>query len=208
MRLSLSNMNSYAYRARYFQKVDNVVTKVVLNRSANQDDEDIEEEEEAGWDVGMLIDKYAEEDQLNKALQEAKEAKQLYEKALKEKQDLEAEINARGEGLVGILRDKTNSLEDLLRMSRHTIATLQRKLKDTQQDYEATVASLDKQLKDLYEATGADENITTKDQSGNSGKETVSRAYDRFKAQAILEGKPEDQKNVSFKIETKRNGLV
>lgn len=161
---------------------------MVLNRSADEEGEDAE----AGWDVGMLIDRYAEEDQVNKALQEAKESKQLYEKTLKEKQDLEAEINARGEGLVGILRDKTNSLEDLLRMSRHTIATLQRKLKDTQHDYETAVATLEKQLK---ESPNAD----TKTAANGHAKEDVTRNYDRLKAQAILEGSEE---NVSSTIHT------
>jgi cytokinesis protein len=79
-------------------------------------------------------------------------------------------------------------------MSRHTIATLQRKLKDTQQDYQETVASLDKQLKELHQATDPKNN----GQDGHFvlAKDEVTRAYDRLKAQAILEGGPGE--NVSF----------
>lgn len=159
----------------------------------------------AGWSVGMLIDKFAEQDQLSKALQEAKEAKQLYEKLIKEKHELETEINLKGDGLVGILRDKTNSLEDLLRMSRHTIATLQRKLKDTQQEYELNMTALDQQLKEIYftaiEANKKD-GVVNDSQNGQFilERHEVTKAYDRLKAQAILEGKSDQNKNVSFVV--------
>jgi cytokinesis protein len=49
-----------------------------------------------GWSVAMLIDKFAEQDQLNKTTQEVKEAKKMYEKAIREKQELETEIGLQG----------------------------------------------------------------------------------------------------------------
>ncbi|OBZ81412.1 Cytokinesis protein sepA, partial [Choanephora cucurbitarum] len=179
-------------QVRYFQILDKLITQVVMDRKGLRS-EDMSSN--AGWSVGALIDKFAEQDQLNIALQEAKEAKQLYEKTIKEKQELETEINLKGDGLIGVLRDKANSLEDLLRMSRKTISTLQRKLKDTQQEYEMNIAALDQQLKEIH-ATAVDANrkdgIVKDSQQGRLvlGREEVTRAYDRLKAQAILEGKP------------------
>ncbi|KAL7308771.1 hypothetical protein PS15m_011936 [Mucor circinelloides] len=180
-------------QVRYFQILDRLVTQVVMDRKG------LTQEDLSGggmgWSVSMLIDKFAEQDQLDKAVQEAKETKQMYEKAIKEKQELETQINLKGEGLIGVLRDKTNSLEDLLRMSRHTIATLQRKLKDTQQEYEMNITALDQQLKEIY-MTAVDANkkdsVVQDTQNGHFvlGREEVTRAYDRLKAQAILEGKP------------------
>lgn len=49
-----------------------------------------------GWSVASLIDKFAEQDQLTEAIAEAKEAKEMYEKAIKEKQELELEVNLQG----------------------------------------------------------------------------------------------------------------
>ncbi|KAL9555089.1 hypothetical protein MBANPS3_002512 [Mucor bainieri] len=183
-------------QVRYFQILDKLVTQVVMDRKG------LTQEDLSGggmgWSVSMLIDKFAEQDQLDKALQDAKETKHMYEKAIQEKQELETQINLKGEGLIGVLRDKTNSLEDLLRMSRHTIATLQRKLKDTQQEYEMNITALDQQLKEIY-MTAVDANkkdsAVQDTQNGHFvlGREEVTRAYDRLKAQAILEGKPGDE---------------
>lgn len=181
-------------RVRYFQILDKLVTQVVMDRKGIKN----EDFSSNGWSVAMLIDKFAEQDQINKYIQEAKEAKQLYEKTIKEKQELETEINLKGDGLIGQLRDKMNSLEDLLRISRNTIATLQRKLKDTQQEYEMNITALDQQLREIYsKAVAANNDVkesAEKNQNGQFvlGREEVTRAYDRLKAQAILEGKPED----------------
>ncbi|KAG1310055.1 hypothetical protein G6F64_004841 [Rhizopus arrhizus] len=181
-------------QVRYFQILDKLVTQVVMDRKGIKN----EDFSSNGWSVAMLIDKFAEQDQINKYIQEAKEAKQLYEKTIKEKQELETEINLKGDGLIGQLRDKMNSLEDLLRISRNTIATLQRKLKDTQQEYEMNITALDQQLREIYsKAVAANNDVkesAEKNQNGQFvlGREEVTRAYDRLKAQAILEGKPED----------------
>ncbi|KAG2196955.1 hypothetical protein INT46_008126 [Mucor plumbeus] len=183
-------------QVRYFQILDKLVTQVVMDRKGLTQ-EDLNGGG-MGWSVSMLIDKFAEQDQLDKALHEAKETKQMYEKAIKEKQELETQVNLKGEGMIGVLRDKTNSLEDLLRMSRHTIATLQRKLKDTQQEYEMNITALDQQLKEIYiTAVDANKKDGAEEDAQNGhfvlGREEVTRAYDRLKAQAILEGKPGEE---------------
>jgi cytokinesis protein len=191
--------------------LDKLITQVVMDRKGIKNDD--MSAGGMGWSVAMLIDKFAEQDQLAEAMQEAKEAKQMYEKAIKEKQELETEFNLKGDGLIGVLRDKTNSLEDLLRMSRHTISTLQRKLKDTQQEYEMNITALDQQLKEIY-AKAADANkkdgIADDDQNGHYvlGREEVTRAYDRLKAQALLEGKPGDDNSVSCFKPTESYSLI
>ncbi|RCH82739.1 hypothetical protein CU098_001176, partial [Rhizopus stolonifer] len=195
-------------QVRYFQILDKLITQVVMDRKGLKN-EDISGN--MGWSVEMLIDKFAEQDQLNVALQEAKEAKQMYEKAIKDKQELETEISLKGDGLIGVLRNKNNSLEDLLRMSRKTIATLQRKLKETQQKYEMNIAALDQQLKEIH-ATAIDANKkdgVAKDAQNSQfvlGRDEVTRAYDRLRAQAILEGRPGQQEEDN-KIIPRAEGL-
>lgn len=80
-------------RVRYYQLLDNLITQVVLDRKG------LSAEDFTGgfgWSVASLVDKFAEQDQLAKAIAEAKEAKQKYEQAIKEKQDLETEMNLQG----------------------------------------------------------------------------------------------------------------
>lgn len=78
---------------RYYQLLDNLVTQIVLDRKG------LSPEDFSGGfglSVASLIDKFAEQDQLAAAIAEAKEAKEAYEKAIREKQELEMEINLKG----------------------------------------------------------------------------------------------------------------
>ncbi|ORZ12691.1 hypothetical protein BCR42DRAFT_467822 [Absidia repens] len=179
-------------QVRYYQLLDKLVTQIVLDRKGLSSDDF---SGGIGWSVASLVEKFAEQDQLQSALADAKDAKKMYEKVVKEKQELEMEIGLQGDGLVGQLKDKTNSLETLLRMSRHTITTLQRKLKEIQQEYQSNMGIMDGQLKELHQlavdmgCAGGDSN-STQPAHFVMGRKDVSRAYDRLRAQAILEGKP------------------
>ncbi|CDS04805.1 hypothetical protein LRAMOSA07335 [Lichtheimia ramosa] len=178
-------------QVRYYQLLDNLITQVVLDRKGLSADDFTGG---FGWSVASLVDKFAEQDQLAKAIAEAKEAKQKYEQAIKEKQDLETEMNLQGDGLVGQLREKTNSLEDLLRMSRHTISTLQRKIKDLQQEYDRNMTAMDKQLRDLY-LKASIANANDQHEQGDEDNEQaiarkdMPRAYDKAWARALLENR-------------------
>lgn len=67
-----------------------------------------------------------------------------------------------------------------------------------QQEYQANLAAMEQQLRDMYEvaaAANAADRVTTEDGQQRQfflGRDQVSRAYDRLRAQAILEGKPSD----------------
>ncbi|ORX57073.1 actin-binding FH2 [Hesseltinella vesiculosa] len=178
-------------QVRYYQLLDNLITQMVLERKGLEADDF---SGGVGYSVATLVDRFAEHDQLQATIKETNETKKLYEKAIKEKQELETEMNLQGDGLVGQLREKTNSLEDLLRMSRHTITTLQRKLKEVKQDYDSNIVALSQQLEEIQQIT-FDPTLDLKalaDQTGDNyfllDRENVSRAYDRLRAQAILEG--------------------
>lgn len=164
--------------------------------------------------VRYLIDKFAEQDQLSAALEEVKETRQLYEQTLEAKNTLESEMNERGgassirltlcklylhidvysklDGMVTYLKEKARSLEDLLRISRHTIATLQDKLQDLQKSYQQNVSMMEAKLQDAADAKMTpDALVEIVNQSSASTaekKETLLRTYERIQAQERLEG--------------------
>jgi hypothetical protein len=94
--------------------------------------------------------------------------------------------------MVSQLKEKAASLEDLLRISRHTIATLQDKLQDLQNSYEQNLSAMEQKLKDISNAKmPTDMLVEIVNQSTASTvekKETLLRAYERIQAQERLEG--------------------
>ncbi|OZJ02756.1 hypothetical protein BZG36_03344 [Bifiguratus adelaidae] len=180
-------------KVRYFQLFDHIVTQVVLDRKGLTDDFATN----YGMSVGNLIAKFAEQDQVEAALEEARQAREAAVKAIKDRQELELEVSLKGDGLVGELKAKTNSLEDLLRISRHTIATLQEKLRDLQSEYHKNLAIMDSQMKHFYETIKrlngeGDDPVNSSDTLFTTNRKELVKAYDRLKAQQALEGHPRD----------------
>ena len=79
------------YRTRYFQLIDTLITRVVLDRRGLDQD----------WNnsinvtVSDALNKMAEQEKIAAALEEASEAKAVAEKALREKQELQNELSMR-----------------------------------------------------------------------------------------------------------------
>jgi hypothetical protein len=94
--------------------------------------------------------------------------------------------------MVTQLKEKARSLEDLLRISRHTIATLQAKLQDLQNSYQQNLSSMEAKLKDVADAKMTpDALVEIVNQSSASTaekKEILLRTYERIQAQERLEG--------------------
>lgn len=184
-------------RARYFQLIDKVVTQIVLDRKG------LAEDVSSGYGMSVveLVEKFTEKDQVQKALQEAKEARDLYEKTVKEKKKLELELSLKGDGVVSQLKAKTTSLEDLLRISRHTISILQSKLSDVQQEYQESLARMDERLRMFHQAVMEANPSSDSNDPGNRAssfvmtREELIRAYDRLRAQDRLEGQEVEKEN-------------
>lgn len=88
------------------------------------------------------------------------------------------------------LREKTASLEDLLRMSRHTISTLQGKLRDLQQNYEKDLESMQSQLDIFYKAVAEEKGDETSEEDADIviPRDAFAKAMGRVKARESLEG--------------------
>ncbi|KAG0009907.1 hypothetical protein BGZ80_001945, partial [Entomortierella chlamydospora] len=135
-------------RIRYFQLMDSIVTQIVLDRRGTTDNFD----QKLGISVNQLVSKLVDQDRLNHALEDAKQARQELELVLRQKNDLELEVGQKNDGMVSQLKANISSLEDLLRLSRHIIQTLQTKLVDVEAQTQKKLAIQDAQLKHLLKS--------------------------------------------------------
>ncbi|KAF9905716.1 hypothetical protein BX616_000939 [Lobosporangium transversale] len=132
-------------RIRYFQLMDAIVTQVVMDRRGLTDDL----EQKIGYSVSQLVSKLVDQDRLNDILEESKQLKQEVENLKRQKIQLEHEIGQKDDGMLSQLKSNIYSLEDLLRVSRHTIQTLQTKLNNVEKETHAIMARQDAQIKHL-----------------------------------------------------------
>ncbi|KAJ1822659.1 hypothetical protein LPJ56_000646 [Coemansia sp. RSA 2599] len=157
-------------KARYYQLLDEITTQVVMDIRNGEGlgsdyDSDVDAEDrprtnragdafttQYGVSVAGIIDKFSNEEQLEEAVREAKDLREQLEKVTRQKNELELEVSLKSEGLVGTLKTKIFALEDLLRMSRHTIEALQTQIKELRDQFTQKLAKQDSQLKQLYSA--------------------------------------------------------
>ncbi|KAF9357922.1 hypothetical protein BGX26_002860 [Mortierella sp. AD094] len=125
-------------RIRYFQLMDAIVTQVVLDRRGITDDF----EQKIGVSVNQLVSKLVDQDRLNIALQESKQLRSEVERLTKLKEQ-------GGNQDVTQLNAKIYSLEDLLRVSKHTIETLKIQMREVETQMQAKISQQESQLKHL-----------------------------------------------------------
>ncbi|KAH7045424.1 hypothetical protein BKA57DRAFT_79829 [Linnemannia elongata] len=135
-------------RIRYFQLMDAIVTQVVLDRRGITDNFD----QKLGISVNQLVGKLVDQDRLTQAIEDSKQARQELELVIRQKNELELEVGQKDDGMVSQLKANIYSLEDLLRLSRHTIQTLQAKLYDVEAQMQNKLAIQDAQLKHLLKS--------------------------------------------------------
>ncbi|KAG0250651.1 hypothetical protein BG011_008195 [Mortierella polycephala] len=135
-------------RIRYFQLLDAIITQVVLDRRGITDNFD----QKLGISVNQLVGKLVDQDRLTHAIEDAKQARQELETVTRQKNELELEVGQKDDGMVSQLKANIFSLEDLLRLSRHTIQTLQAKLSDVETQTQNKLAVQDAQLKHLLKS--------------------------------------------------------
>ncbi|CAG8584202.1 10129_t:CDS:10 [Ambispora leptoticha] len=183
-------------RTRYFQLIDALITQVVLDRRGLEQDFT----HSVGISVSQVLDKLADQEKLQAAIDEAREAKLIAEKALKEKNELQKELSKGTDGLVSELKAKVLSLEELLRISRHTVQTLQSRIADLEASYREKLAEqtiqmreFENTLKELNQIHG--DSVAGGDAAGGNGlnRQEIIKKLERMaeiaKTQATLEGK-------------------
>jgi hypothetical protein len=91
--------------------------------------------------------------------------------------------------MVGQLKNKIDSLEELLRMSRHTVETLQQQKADLEASYLEKLAEFESMLKE--QQRNANDSSSLNDPSSLNRQEMIKnleRMQEIAKTEAILEG--------------------
>ncbi|KAJ1985644.1 hypothetical protein H4R33_003872 [Dimargaris cristalligena] len=132
-------------KGRYMQLIDHLISQVVLDRRGVDSDFS----SAFGVSVATLTAKFADEEQLVEALSELRETKEQLEQVRRGKNELELEVSMKADGLVQALKAKIMTLEDLLRMSRHTIMALQNQIKELREQFQGKLMTQDTQLKQM-----------------------------------------------------------
>ncbi|KAK3818629.1 MAG: hypothetical protein J3Q66DRAFT_175596 [Benniella sp.] len=144
-------------RIRYFQLMDAIVTQIVLDRRGLTDDF----EQKFGVSVNQLVNKLVDQDRVNAVQDELKSLRQQVETLTKEKYTLEHE---KDEATVSKLNAQVRTYEDRLRVSRHTIQTLQAKMGEIEAQTKAKLDYQESQLQ--YLKKSLDDANTIMQQSG------------------------------------------
>lgn len=131
---------------RYYQIVEHFVSQISLDRKGSSDNFT----STYGLSVKNLISKFADEDELESALQEADEAREMAQKALEREAALRLQVDLKADGLVGQYRIKNEALERSLKIANQTNSVLQQRLADIEVDHRKTLESMDSQIKRLY----------------------------------------------------------
>ncbi|CAG8746251.1 6207_t:CDS:2, partial [Funneliformis caledonium] len=158
-------------RTRYFQLINALITQIVRDRRVP--DQDLNSS--LSLIVSQAINKFNEQEKLEAALEaaleDAREAKAIAEKALREKKELQDELSTREDGN---LKSKIDSNEQLLRISRHTIQTQQVQIAEK----DLLIRKYESILKELGYSNDSDA----------SGQHDQERRKEIAKTEAILEG--------------------
>ncbi|CAG8698929.1 9288_t:CDS:2, partial [Acaulospora colombiana] len=178
----LIRSNDGDVRTRYFQLIDALVTQVVMDKHGVDQDWN----NSLNTTVSQMLSKIADQDKIQAAIDEAKEAKAVAEKALHEKHELQKELASRADETVGELRKKVDSLEELLRISRHTIQTLQQKLADLEASYFEKLTEHNIELRDFERIIKEQQNASD---SGSLNRQEIITKLERMQEIAKTEAK-------------------
>lgn len=178
-------------KSRYFRLIDSLVTSVVLDKKPSFSDG---LSNTVGLSVERLVAQFGESERAQALEKEAAEARVQIGHLKLEKEALEGELAAVGDGLVGQLKDRLAATEEKLRISRLTTDAVQEQLKDERRMHEEQIQQLELQISELFKmlkesrgfasAMEASKGMDRKDLIYN-----ISKQMERKKTIGILEGR-------------------
>jgi cytokinesis protein len=178
-------------KSRYFRLIDSLVTSVVLDKKPSFNDG---LSNTVGLSVERLVAQFGESERAQALEKEASEARVQIGHLKLEKDALEGELAAVGDGLVGQLKDRLAATEEKLRISRLTTDAVQEQLKDERRMHEEQIQQLELQISELFKmlkesrgfasAMEASKGMDRKDLIYN-----ISKQMERKKTIGILEGR-------------------
>jgi cytokinesis protein len=185
--------------AHYYQLLDSIVTDVVLDKKLAG------AEGRLGNSVSKIIASLNDAERVQALDSQVQEFRSQALRFKLEKEALEEEIAAGGEGMVGRLKDDLAHLEEKLAISRATTARLQGQLEAQKAGYEEQINQLEAQIMALFEMLrniGRDvrQELEKMDDGSMDRKALISRLdrhLQRSMTKDILEGRKEISKGIS-----------
>jgi cytokinesis protein len=133
-------------KVRYFQLVDRIITAVVMDNKAL----DADFATVLGTSVANVIERFSDQDRLQKALDEAATFKAHADRLNLEKVELEDQISQQQGGLVHQLKSTVARTEEDLRISRSATESLETRLESTERAHREKEAELELQVRELF----------------------------------------------------------
>ena len=134
-------------KTRYYQLINELITSIVLDKKQNFSGG---LSSAVGVSVARLVAQFGEQDRSRIAEEEASNARREANELRLQKERLEEEIAAGGEGLVGSLKTKLAKTEDKLQVSRMTTSALEARLGEQKRSYEEQISQLELQISELF----------------------------------------------------------
>lgn len=97
----------HGLKSRYFQIIDNLITQVVLDHKGLVEDFS----DSYGTSVRHLVDKFADQDQLQATLEEIKSLQDMYDDVVRERDDLKVQLSENGGSGKSMMRTSRNFQE-------------------------------------------------------------------------------------------------
>jgi cytokinesis protein len=178
-------------KSRYFQLIDTLVTSVVLDKKPSFSNG---LSNTIGLSVERLVAQFGESERAQALEKETSEARVQLGHLKLEKETLERELAAVGDGLVGQLKERLAATEEKLRISRLTTEALQEQLKDQQSMHEEQIQQLELQISELFKMLKESRGFASAMEAskGMDRKDliySISKQMERKKTIGILEGR-------------------
>ena len=172
----------------YYQLIDSLITDVVLDKKVGG------AEQRLGHSVERIIAQFNEADRIQRAEDEAAEARAHALRLKLEKEVLEQEVAQGHEGLVGRLKEQVLHLEQKLHVTRETTSKLQGQLETQKLGYEERILQLEVQIMELFRmlkevGKGMDHILDSGSLDRKSLVLNLEKHFQRSKTINILEGK-------------------
>lgn len=168
-------------RMRHFQLIERLVSAVVTDRKGLDGDFS----SLLGSSVASIVASFGDQDRLEIVLEEVEDAKATIHRLKTERETLLEQIDEGAAGNVRNLKEKVEKLDRALILSRAATDTTKTELSTTHRDYQAHIAALRADNRELYERL---KKAGMLDGIEDALQERMEKQIQRMKTVQILEG--------------------
>ena len=171
-------------RVRYFQLIDSLITSVVLDRKSIERDFS----NTLGVSVANLAGRFADQERFEEEAQKSRTFKMLANQLKREKKELENQLAAKDDAVVGQLQTKLYKSEEDLTTSRQASNLLTAKIEDMAKQHHEQMSQQDLQIRELFNML--------KESRALDDVQEVGGVLDRRELMGLMEKKVERLKTI------------